>query len=644
MSGIAGVLSHDLNRQPVRLEQMGRLLSHGPSFAVTPWRQGALGLVYASVRPSTDRLDVSSQEGVSLFVTGEAYNVSEIWQARTEASASGSVGQVRSRAQLLLDLYLAQGLRPFAELNGAFVLGVWDERQRTLYLMTDRLGLRKLYYARSSNALVFSSEVKAILCDPEVSRSIDAEGMAHMLALGHLLNDRTLYASIRLLRGGVVLTYQADANAVALEPYWEAAYRTRGHHRSLVECADELATRVEAAVSRQIDGARRIGIPLSGGLDSRTVLGFARKLRPDDPLQTFSVGHRHAYDVVFARRLARVCRTQHRYIPLETDFLARRAMAFAWLTDGMVSVHNGWLMSVYEPMAACCDHMLVGFLGDVLNGYALMKPVREPIDPEALYREYNVAFSGDDLEALLRPQLFRQIDGVTARDYRRCVHEAQTDDPADRAVLAEVLQRQQRNTSVLLTLFGSSTRVSTPFADNDVVDFLTTVPWRYRFEKQAYQEMIRRHLPRLARVSVDKTGLPLDAGRIRSGLHWRWERLTRRHLPRLTGGRWHPHDRWAYAHVDEWMRMPAMRIFIERQLKAGERYWSEWFQPDEVWRVWQRHLHGANLSHRISVLLTLSLWFEREQHAGAGGLSSRGVGLPSEQMPLAGVASAGGFR
>ena len=200
--------------------------------------------------------------------------------------------------------------------------------------MTDRLGLKKLYYSTlGTQGLLFASEVKALLAHPGVRRTVDLQGLTQFLAFEHLLEDRTLYEGVRLLRGGMCLSYSVVDGTLTLTPYWTARFITAANRRSLNECADELAQRLTVAVDDHLRDARRIGIPLSGGLDSRALAGFTRRLRPGAELRTSTAGHRHTYDVVFARRIARVCRTRHAMVPLAEDFLARWGASFAWLTE-----------------------------------------------------------------------------------------------------------------------------------------------------------------------------------------------------------------------------------------------------------------------------------------------------------------------
>ena len=208
------------------------LLSHRPSAGRGQWEQPPLSVVSVSSGPA-DRIEVCRRDPTILFILGAIYNLPEVCAAYgirgsgLRAQGSGQLPRAmwgverdssdvapNDRAGALLALYLAHGMRPFQDLNGAFVLGVWDARNRQFRLMTDRLALRRVYYAAVRDGLVFGSEVKPLLAHPEVSRTVDLEGLGQFLETGHLLGDQTYYESIRWLPGGSILSYSLETSRV----------------------------------------------------------------------------------------------------------------------------------------------------------------------------------------------------------------------------------------------------------------------------------------------------------------------------------------------------------------------------------------------------------------------------------------------
>lgn len=611
MLNIAGWCRDESPNALERLATLGRMLTNGRSLPVGRWSQAGVSLVWAE--DVTDQsCEVSRQGERTLFVCGTLYNLDEVFEQRVGAS----IRHGARRSDALLALFEAGGAASLAGLNGAFVIGIWDERERCLRLMTDRLGLQRLYYAQTAGTLRFASQVKVLLAHAEVKRTLDLSGLAHTLTIGHLLDDRTLYEDIRLLQGGVWLEYHAEQARLRLTRYWAPRYATRNHSASLVECADELARRLEVAVERQIRSARHLGITLSGGLDSRTLLGFARKLHPHDELQTFTVGHRRAYDVAFARRLAGVCRTFHHETILAAEHLARNAELCVSLTEGMGGILGTWALDLSSEASHRCDHLLLGFLGGTLTGKGLHADISwNALNPPDLahraFQAYRAAFADEELKRLVRPRVYEAIKDLARQDFTRSVEAAEADEPIDRLLIAELLQRQQRWISNKLIVFGAYLPVSAPFADNDVVDFQMTVPLRYRQARGAYKDMILRHLPDLARVGYSRTGLPLKTGWAQRVVHASRERLQE--VWPSTWGGCQPATRRAKIDKKAWIGQAAIRLFVEQTVVHGAGYLEDWCDVNEARRillstgdhpVWRTAM-------KTDVLLRLILWFRQ---------------------------------
>jgi asparagine synthetase B (glutamine-hydrolysing) len=596
-------------------------MSHAPTSQVSQWAHEALRLVGVSASPETEPLAACRRGDVTLFFIGSAYNVAELSREQLGREA-GDGGQ--EPASSLIELYLRAGCEPFSRLNGAFVLGVWDGRSAELHLMTDRLGLHKLYYAAPGRALLFASELKALLAHPEVSRAVDFTALGHFLSVGYVLDERTLYTAIRLLRGGTLLTYSPVSGRIATRPYWTPRCRTTGSPPPFEESVLQTAQHIQTALARRLEGVQRIGIPLSGGLDSRMLLGFTRRLRPDGDLLTVTVGHRHTYDMVFARRMAHICGTRHHAVPLEEDYIARRGAQFVWLTDGMVNVHHSWNFGASSLCAQECDRVFIGFLGAVLKGDGrgsklISAETMEELVPLVLRRHLNV-FSDEALASVLRPPVAREAVGAAARDYARCVREAQADELADAGLLANLQQRQTRMVSYFFSTLGAAVPLSAPFTDNNLVDFLLSLPPACRREEALYLAMIRRCLPELAQVGWEANGLPLLAEGWRAACQRRWRRFWKDELPRWSHGLYRPHDRRAYAHYGQWMRRPSMRAYLRETLTRGEPILAQWCDVALVRRMLERHLAGSVDAYRqLSALVTLILWFEQSQRCEPAG-------------------------
>lgn len=625
MAGFAGCITDGGRPEIVRswLKRAGGLLCHTPQTRLHSWDDGRLQLAVAQLPSDAGRWSVVSEGEYSLFVCGAVDNLSDVAAAHLDGTFRGATDGP-SRARVLLALYRTAGARPFAELNGPFVVGIVEHGARTLRLITDSLGMGAICYAVTDAGFLFASEMKALLAHPAVRRTVDEEGLAHFLAFDHCDGDRTLYQAIRRLPGGTLLAFDAASRRLTQERFWTPRFATAGNRQTPQECADELARRIRAALRRDVAQGGRIAVPLSGGMDSRILLGLACADGASASLHAFTTGHRHTYDVVFARRIARACGVPFRFVPIEEDYLARQAPKFVWLTDGMVSAHHGWQMGMAQRMPQDFDRVLLGYIGGVVAGYPpKISALGAGADPATIHERYvaleNHVFTDDQSAQVLRPDAARRLRGVATHMLRRTLQEAVVDDPLDATRVASLLHIQPRAMGYYFNLYGSRWPVETPLADQDVMDYWYTVPPAYRLKKQAYNLLVQRHLPHLAGIAIDKTGLPLDAGLIRTAVHRRWKTLVKHQLPRWSGGFYRWHDRRAYAHYNEWMRRPAVRQFVDDTLARAGHHLEPWFEMAQVRQLAAQHLAGElNVYRQVSALLTLCLWFEQAETISTG--------------------------
>lgn len=489
----------------------------------------------------------------------------------------------RDIAAQLLKRWNQGGAKALCDLNGEYLIVVWDSKDEALTIVNDRLGLKRLNYWQGNGTFAFASEVKSLAVNPEVSRTIDEHALSELLTFGHLQDDRTLLRDVKLLPHASCLMWKDGK--VEVRRYWDYVFKVDPKFQNFDRAVDEYFDVVRQATERRIQGYERIGLFLSGGLDSRTIGGMVRKVRPEAKLFTWTAGHGHDHDSRFAKQIARAIQSEHTTIRIPENFLEEYGPHYAWVLDGTVTSHGSHRACLFEDAYQNSDIVLLGYMGDTVSGGKPLDKVYQITDLDELsekgYGFYAVGFDDQLFQRVLKPSVFDQIKGFAFQRFRESVKHAEVEFLGDRVVYAELVQRQRLYTSTAqMDLQGIDGYWGTPFSDKHFIDFSLRLPMKFRLYKEAYIGMIRKYFPTLARISRSGDGLPLVHSRFRESLHWRWVLFQRNTLPKLTGGRLGGHNYGAFVHCAEWFRR-ASGAFIERTL-IDNPLLEEHFQMDRL--------------------------------------------------------------
>ncbi len=225
----------------------------------------------------------ASRSDVTLILDGRIYSIAG---ARAEGS--------RSDSEWLLDLYLSRGPQAFELVNGDFAVAIWDGRSQQLLLGRDFCGAQPLYFTRLPDGTVFfASEYKALLLSPECDASLDREMLQRLQSRKHLLSERTLFSAIRSIAPGTLMAFSATAQPSAAvrmtQPSGAVQYQSEDEaaRRISESFLESMRLRVERGGRGSVE---RVGVALSGGIDSIGVAFACRKFRPDAELHTFTAG------------------------------------------------------------------------------------------------------------------------------------------------------------------------------------------------------------------------------------------------------------------------------------------------------------------------------------------------------------------
>ncbi len=612
MSGVFGVVAGE-RPTPVRplMERMAAALCHRDWFvadySVDEAHHVGLGRIGIGLFNAEPQPVWNEGGSVAACFSGELYRTAEL---RRNLQAAGHLLRDDSDVELILRLYEARGEQFIREVEGIFVLALWDRRQKEVLIANDRFGLYPLVYAHFGGKLVFAPEMKGILCDPGFRKALDLTALAEYVRFQHLLGDKTFFEDLKLLPNATLLRYELDADRLTLQPYWDFAQLPEIPKTiTLAEAAEEAGRRLQEAVDGLTRGPHRLGVYLSGGVDSRVILGLIPRDR--FPVTSMTFGLRGCRDVVYAARMAAAAGARHHYFEFQDG---RWVEAFAdfhlRLTEGFHSWIHGHGISLLPQARALMDVNLTGFGGgqsaidwddprlfDAPDDLAFVSRLFGLLSQETTWPSIN---EGEE-RLLYAAPVFRQIQG---RAYDSFVAELAkyAHLPYDRRAAYFALCNPDRRLFQYYTVFNRShVEQHFPFYDYRYFEFVYALPPELLYKRRLRRAIIHQRMPKLARIPYDKDNLPITArasARMLAGLIER----GKRHL-HDAGLRLFPAYATLYADYENWLRRE-LRPWGEALLLGERTRQRGLFDPVFLRSLWQRHQSGLEV-HTIGKLAPL---------------------------------------
>ena len=250
-----------------------------------------------------------------LVFNGEIYDFAE---TRKELVSRGHTLKSHTDTETVLHLYEEEGVACLKHLNGMFGFALWDARLQRLWLARDRLGKKPLVYYWDGKRLLFASEIKAILRDPEVPREIDFEALDLYLTLNYIPAAWTIFKNIRKLLPGHYLLL--EKGELSIQSYWdipvnggEPEVPSPSDPVQWNQCKERLRALLDASVRRRLIADVPLGAFLSGGIDSSIIVALMAR-HSSRPVKTFSIGYKDlpSFDETrYAREVATFNSTEH---------------------------------------------------------------------------------------------------------------------------------------------------------------------------------------------------------------------------------------------------------------------------------------------------------------------------------------------
>jgi asparagine synthase (glutamine-hydrolysing) len=300
----------------------------GAGIYVSADRRLGLGFRRLAIIDLSERaMQPMSNEDGTLWVVfnGEIYNHAEI-RAELERRGGHRWKTDHSDTEVILHAFEEWGIECVHKFRGMFAIALWDTKQRQLWLIRDRIGVKPLYYSIHHGRITFASEIKALLEDHEQQRAVNEEALYYYLSFNATPAPLTLFSGIQKLAPGTWLRVKEDGHVQECR-YWDVL----DHTQPLTNVSDgEIAERILAELRTSVKLRKisdvPVGVFLSGGIDSSTNAALFSE-GEGKPVNTFSIGYDQEYEsypseLPFARKIAeKVGANHHELLLRESDLL-----------------------------------------------------------------------------------------------------------------------------------------------------------------------------------------------------------------------------------------------------------------------------------------------------------------------------------
>jgi asparagine synthase (glutamine-hydrolysing) len=466
---------------------------------------------------------------VGIVFNGEIYNYVELMAS---LATRGHRFATKSDTEVIVHLYEEYGERCVDHLRGMFAFAIWDDRRSCVFLARDRLGIKPLFYWATDDRLVFASELKAILQDPHVPRSLNMDAVQSYLAYGYVPGDCCIFNGISKLPPGHTLTW--CAGRVRTAQYWDVAFEPSPAN-SDEHYTEQLLPALQEAVALHMRSDVPVGILLSGGVDSSTVVALASS-QMSSKIKTFSVGfaEQDYNELAWARRVADRYKTDH----LEVMVRDRDISALpdiVWHLDEPFADPSA--LPTYFICREAAKHVRVCLTGDgadeVFAGYTRYRNARSYryIDwvPRPVRQAVSASLASVTPAAMWGRGLIERVGTGGADRYLASVGVFSAKESAvllylppnssrivrnldpyfaahDRDLLTRMQHADQKNylpDDILVKVdrmsMQSSLEIRPPFLDHRIVQFGNTCPSRLKFRggtgKYVLKQSVREYLP-----------------------------------------------------------------------------------------------------------------------------------------------------
>ena len=594
MPGIFGIISRRPVAESARLvDAMAAVMRHEDFYRTGRFDNDELGVCAGWLAHENSFADgqvfQNEQKDISLIFSGECFTDTA---TKNRLRINGHRFS-ESGGDWLVHFYEEQRGSFFEKLNGLFSGLLIDRRQQKVFLFNDRYGVERIYWHETPDAFYFASEAKALLRVLPELREFDREGVAQFLGIGCPLGTRTLFNGVHRLPGGSCWIFEnrkVRRESYFLPATWEAQPRL-----SEADYESQFGATFRNILPRYFESGSKIGIALTGGLDTRMFMACHPHNRDREICYTFTGPDNRTMDDRVAARVAGACGLEHHLLRLKPDFFsnfAAHADKTVFVTDGCSGILGAHEIYFHQQARQLAPVRLTGNYGsEIFRGVSTFKPL--DLAPEMIAPDFLPAVNA------AAGQLTGQKENLTTF-----------------AAFQEVP----------LNLFGnlaagrSQISFRTPYLDNELVALAYQCPPSIKKSSLPAIRLVKACNPELDRIPTDR-GFISDRSdpeiffrRAFAEVTFKLDYCSNAGLPRTFGVLYPIFKPIAKAvgvagmhkflKYSTWFR-ESLSPFVAERISAAKKLSGGYFDGEALEKLWREHLAGKDFPSEINVALTL---------------------------------------
>ncbi|GAB6162481.1 hypothetical protein JCM12298_16400 [Desulfothermus naphthae] len=498
------------------------------------------------------------------------------------------------------------------DLEGIYTIVEIDLKKKNIRIISDKFGLRPIYYYLDRDGFYFSSQIRPLLTIPNINKNIDYRAFADFYHFGHVLGNKTLFKNIKLLPPASILTFNMKNMGLSIKNYWKFTEFFSKVHEVNRNLKEEVIWAFEKSVLSKINNLEDVGISLSGGLDSRAILAAMRNRSKG--VYSYTLGLIGCQDEKYSEKMAKICGTKHKFLEIKREDLSdfeNLANTLIYYSDGLYHPHESTEKTALDYLQKAPFKFLLRGHGGELAKASLAYPVqltKEVFDFNSfdqvmkfIFKSANIVVSPQELSLFLTPEFLKHIKGEAYHSLEESISECK-----DKLIYPDTLiyyylkEWIRRQVVASLSIFREHVEIRLPYLDGKFLKKLFKLPVSERYGGEIQVEIIKHCSPSLLKVPNSNTGAPLNASPLRVFITDKFNSLMKKLS--IPGFRHYTEfERWQREYFKESIKQI---LFNKRTLERGL------YLKKGLEEIFNAHITGKkNYARLLGTIVGLELWF-----------------------------------